>query len=273
MKIQLSTQVLVLVLSLFIAACGPLPTPSLATETPDVTSSPTVTSTPDPFGEQTAIAEKTQGAEQGSIIYMPTPGNVTSVPTSAINKVTPIPTSAISNVVKYFDFEGGPQQFISLGVCDSTSSDEWWNFCYDAPSKLIQAEDGFTGQYGLGIQAELLPEKEQVYTVRFLIDPPQFADALSAVLYIPDTDQVSWVNFAAWYVGGTQWSVSTLNSDRTGWSYIYLDLQQAATDSAISEIHIDWFLPGADLQSVETLFMIDDLRFYYPASVKLESNP
>jgi hypothetical protein len=217
-------------------------------------------------------ATQTAEARQVPVIYMPTPRSVTPMPTSAIRDVTPIPTSAISNVVKYFDFEEEPQQSISLGVCDATAP-AWWDACHDAPAKLIRAEQGFTGQYSLGIQAELLPEQEQVYSVRFLIDPLQVANALSAVVYVPDTDLVSRVSFAAWYEGGTGWFVSTLMVDRTGWSHIYLDMQQAATSSTISEIHIDWFLPRADRQSVESLVMIDDLRFYYPASALLESNP
>lgn len=180
------------------------------------------------------------------------------------------------NVVRHYDFEQEIDESLSLGVCDATYP-EWWDHCHDSPEKLRRVRGAFTGSCSLQCQVELLPEREQVYSIRLRLVPWVTVDALSAAVHVPDASKLSYINLVALSADDWQWKKSWLYLDREGWVRVFLDLQQlhtlngrTASESATTELHFDLYIPRASEQSETVSVRIDDVRLYHPFSESVE---
>jgi hypothetical protein len=186
------------------------------------------------------------------------------------------PKSFSNNLVKKFNFEDGLPKNISLGICDNTPN--WYNVCYDAPTRIKVVSGGYTGQKSLDVQIEILPEKEQVYSLRLPVSPPAFADAVSANVYIANIDKFSKITLAARIKGENVWVFSDMKPDKDGWLYFLVDLQgykgdNSARDIAIDEIHIDMFARAGNQIMEDERILLDDIELYYPLSPSRKTGP
>jgi hypothetical protein len=181
-----------------------------------------------------------------------------------------------SNIIKNFNFEDGLPKNMSLGICDNTPN--WYDVCYEAPKRFEIVSSGFTGEKSLGVQIEILPQKEAVYSLRFPVDPPVLADAVSAHVYLAKADIFSKITLAVRIKGENVWIFSDMKPSKDGWLYFLVDLQgykgnKPASDIAVDEIHLDTFIKkGSQITGNEQIFM-DDLEIYYPLSPSLKTGP
>lgn len=196
-----------------------------------------------------------------------------------VNRQVPIPLVAPSNLTRHFDFETEVPESLSFGVCDNTLS-PWYDHCYNAPERLRVVSGGFTGENSLECQMEALPDKEQVYTLRFPINPPAFVDALSANVYNIHPDRFAKISLAAHPKGKDFWILSDFTPQQDGWLRLLTDLQSfkesaggSVEEIAVDEVHIDIFLKKGQYESSEERVLIDDIELYYPFAQSLKTGP
>lgn len=180
-----------------------------------------------------------------------------------------------ANLIESFTFEQkNDLSAISLGVCNNSASTVWYESCYEAKEKLSWVDGGYNSLGSLGSQIELSPDKEQVYSFRWLLDSPLVAQSVSAKVFIPENQSVYLINLAAWTKDGTEWKTSGLYLNRSGWFQVWLDLQNGSTsENAIIELHVDLYLPKATQQTKTMEVKIDDVEFYYPSSTEYQVAP
>ena len=120
-----------------------------------------------------------------------------------------------------------------------------------------------------------MPDKEQVYTFRLQPTTPIVAQSVSAKVFVPENQSVYLINLAAWTKDGNEWKVSGLYLNRSGWFQVWLDMQNgsSANVNAITELHIDLYLPKSSQQTKSIEVKIDDIEFFYPASTEYKTNP
>lgn len=191
-------------------------------------------------------------------------------------QINDMPKSHSSNVVRNFSFEDGLPENITLGICDNTPN--WYDICYDAPLRFKVVSGGFADEKSLEIQIETLPQKEQVYSLRLPVNPPVFADAVSANVYIPHKDMFSKITLAARIKGENVWIFSDMKPSEDGWLYFLVDTQEYKTDNptsdiAIDEIHIDIFIKMGTQVMREDQILLDNIELYYPLSRSVKASP
>lgn len=187
------------------------------------------------------------------------------------NTPPPIPT----NLAYQFNFEDELPQSATLGICDDSQS-PWFEHCYEAPERVkAAAEASFTGEQGLTCRLEIFPDQPQVYTLRLPVDPPIFADLVSANVYLFDAAMFTKVSLAAHPKGEGYWIFSDLTPRKEGWLRIVADLQPFKTgkELAIDEIHIDMFVKQGSTQALEKTVWIDDIELYYPLASSFKTSP
>jgi hypothetical protein len=134
---------------------------------------------------------------------------------------------------------------------------------------------GYTGQQSLEAQIELFPDKEQVYSLRVPIDPPEFGDTLTANIYLPDAAMFSKISLAAHPKGEDYWVFSDTTPRKAGWLGLITDLQQFKTDKdiAIDEIHIDIFVRQGNQEVQNVTALLDDIELYFPLAKSYKTGP
>lgn len=186
-------------------------------------------------------------------------------------KLPPMPT----NLTYQFNFETELPQSITLGICDDTQA-PWYDHCYDAPERMKAAtEAAFTGEQGLAGRLEISPDRSQVYTLRLPVDPPIFADLVSANVHLTDATMFNKISLAAHPKGEDYWIFSELTPRKEGWLRIVADLQpvKSGQEVAIDEVHIDMFVKQGSAQALEKTVWIDDIELYYPLASSFKTSP
>jgi hypothetical protein len=188
-------------------------------------------------------------------------------------KIQPVPPLP-ANVPQRLDFENGLPPAATLGVCDNDKPD-WYNNCDNFPQRLNLASAGFTGQKSLQTRVEILADKPQVYTLRVPIDPPLFADVVSANVYSEHADWFTKISLAARVKGENTWVFTDLVPSKNGWLRLVTDLQpfKSSGEIAVDEIHIDMFLKKGTSDSLEQNVWVDDIELVYPLAKPYKTAP
>jgi hypothetical protein len=201
-----------------------------------------------------------------------------STPALSLSYVAPRTPDKPNNLVERFDFENSLPPNTSMGVCDNTPL--WYQVCHEAPGRFKLASGGFTGEKSLEVQIEILPEKEQVYTLRLPVSPPEFVDAVNAKVFISKANRFAKITLAAHVKDKNVWIFSDMKPDRDGWLHLLVDLQGYKYDASISsgeiaidEIHVDMFIVKGGLGWGDEQVLIDDVELYYPLPKPMNTGP
>jgi hypothetical protein len=213
------------------------------------------------------------GLATGLLVTLP--GIKKAGPENTIPQASPLPT--LSNVSRTISFEEGLGELTTLGVCDRYP-DPWQSNCADAPARLTWTDNSYSGGRSLGIKIELLPDREQVYSLRLPQKSAVLADGVSASLFIPQSNspliQALWINLICKLAGTDYWVYSSFPAEKNhGWVLLFLDLREyiyedkTAADIGIEDVHIDVFLPKTSSQIEEFEIDVDNVQIFTKLSV------
>jgi len=187
------------------------------------------------------------------------------------------PAMSAVNLTRRFDFEDGLPEMLSMGICDNTPS--WYDICYEAPTRFTLSAQSFTGKKSVACQIEILPDKEQVYSLRLPIDPPMLADTVSAHIHTDAPEKFTKITLAARVKGNNIWIFSDMKLAQSGWVHFMVDLlnfknvNNLPAEIAIDEIHIDMFIKQGQQALSGTQVLIDTLELYYPLARSFQTGP
>ena len=182
-----------------------------------------------------------------------------------------------ANVYQRIDFEQDLADWKLLICADDPCKgvDSIW---LEANGRLMQGQPGYTGKYSLEVQADIRPDRGQVYSLQYCPNVAALADAISANLYVPDhlIERNSIQAMVLAYPVGVDpplpWPNSTLDVTKPGWQRLFLDLRDIAdsegrsfSQNPIKCVHVDLLLPKSSTQQVEMeVFRLDDVEFLKP---------
>lgn len=169
-------------------------------------------------------------------------------------------------------FENGFGIPLSVDVCDAIPP-SWYENCRSAPATFSLSPDAYSGAHSLACAVNLSPEKSLAYSVNFPLNPPVFADEISAKVYITDP---AWFD-KIWLLGkekeSDRWVLSELRPAKKGWQHLTLNLRQLpdeavspVNEAGIDELDLDFFMKRGVQPSEQIIVLIDDIELVIPAA-------